>query len=91
MEGLSARQQQLVQEELEREATRLQGYVDELHEIGCELKDFSIGLVDFIGSHEGRDVCLCWKLGEQKIGFWHELNAGFAGRQPISKLKESQD
>src|SRR5690554_5267053 len=67
MQGLSAKEQQLVQEELERETTRLQGYVDELHEIGCELKDFSIGLVDFIGRHLDRDICLCWKLGEQKV------------------------
>ena len=76
--------------DLEREADRMQTYVDELHDIGCELKDFAIGLVDFIGSHEGREICLCWKLGEAKIGYWHELNAGFAGRQPISKLKEDE-
>ncbi len=89
-EGLSAKQQQIVQEDLERETDRMQSYVDELHEIGCELKDFSIGLVDFIGRHDGRDVCLCWKLGEPKIEHWHELNAGFAGRQPISTLKEDE-
>lgn len=89
-EGLSAKQQQIVQENLEHEADRMQQYVDELHDIGCELKDFSIGLVDFIGSHEGREVCLCWKLGEPAIEYWHELNAGFAGRQPISQLKDDE-
>ena len=41
------------------------------------------GLVDFIGRHEGRDVYLCWKLGEERITHWHELNAGFAGRKPV--------
>lgn len=90
-EGLSAKQQQIIQEDLERETDRMQGYVDELHEIGCELKDFTIGLVDFIGRHEDRDVCLCWKLGEAKIDYWHELSAGFAGRQSIATLKESED
>lgn len=90
-EGLSAMQQQLVQEQLEQEMMRLQGYVDELHDIGCELKDYSIGLVDFVGRHQGRDVCLCWKLGEKHIGHWHELSAGFSGRQPIASLEEDED
>jgi hypothetical protein len=74
--------------ELERALERLQVLVDELHEVGCEVKDYSTGLVDFIGRHEGRDVCLCWKLGEEQIGFWHELQAGFAGRKPVSTLDE---
>jgi hypothetical protein len=90
-EGLSAKQQQLVQEQLDRESDKLQGYVDELQEIGCELKDYSIGLVDFIGRHQGRDVCLCWKLGEKKVAHWHELSAGFAGRQPVSSLEEDDE
>ncbi|MGH7179415.1 MAG: DUF2203 domain-containing protein [Tepidisphaeraceae bacterium] len=67
---------------------RLQGYVDELTAIGVELKDFQSGLVDFIGRHQGRDIYLCWKLGEDKIAFWHELQSGFAGRQPVSLLSE---
>ncbi len=90
LEGLSAKQLQWVQEQLDREMDKLQGYVDELQEIGCELKDYSLGLVDFIGRHQGREVCLCWKLGEKQIGFWHELSAGFAGRQPIATLEEDE-
>jgi hypothetical protein len=62
---------------------------DELSNVGCELKDPQIGLIDFVGQHQGHDVYLCWKLGEQKISFWHELDAGFPGRQPISTLEES--
>jgi hypothetical protein len=81
-------QQMLVQERLEGGLGHLQDYVDELTEVGCELKDFRTGLIDFIGRHEGREVCLCWKLGEETIGFWHELHSGFAGRQPVSKLRE---
>ena len=78
------------QGQLERHMTRLEDYVDELTEVGCELKDYQTGLIDFTGRHQGRDVCLCWKLGEEKIGFWHELDAGFAGRQPIASLREKE-
>ena len=74
--------------ELETRLERLQSLVDELTEVGVELKDYSMGLVDFVGRHQGRDVYLCWKLGERQIGYWHELHTGFAGRQPVSTLHE---
>ena len=57
---------------------------EELEEIGCELKDYDLGLVDFPTLRDGREVVLCWKLGEESVTFWHELDAGYAGRQPIS-------
>jgi len=76
------------QSKLDRAAEQLQSYVDELMAIGCQLKDFQLGLVDFIGRHQSRDVCLCWKMGEDSIGFWHELNTGITGRQPVSTLRE---
>ena len=69
---------------------RLKDLVDELSGIGCELKDYQTGLIDFVGRHQGRDIYLCWKLGEEKIAYWHELNAGFAGRKPISLLQEGE-
>ncbi len=50
---------------------------------GCELKGIDEGLVDFPSERDGRVVCLCWRLGEEGISWWHELDAGFAGRQPI--------
>ncbi len=62
---------------------RLNGYVNELTELGCELKDWEIGLVDFPALLDGREVCLCWKSGEEGIEFWHETSTGFPGRQPI--------
>ena len=46
------------------------------------LKDIEEGLVDFPSEREGRTVYLCWKLGEDVIGYWHELDTGFPGRQP---------
>jgi hypothetical protein len=80
--------QQSAQRELDASVDRLQDLVDELSEVGCELKDYETGLIDFVGRHEGHDVNLCWKLGEEKITHWHELDAGFAGRKPVSQLHE---
>jgi hypothetical protein len=76
------------QTQLEACMAKLEDFVDELSEIGCELKDYQTGLIDFVGRHEGRDVYLCWKLGEERITHWHELDSGFAGRQSVSKLHE---
>lgn len=69
-------------EQLTDELTRLQ---DELIDVGCELKDWAAGLVDFPALHRGREVLLCWKLGEPSVSHWHEVDAGFAGRQPIAE------
>ena len=77
-----------LQEQLDTCMNKLEDFVDELSEIGCELKDYQMGLIDFVGRHEGRDVYLCWKLGEERITHWHELDSGFAGRQPVTKLHE---
>jgi hypothetical protein len=79
-----------LQTELDRAVARQDELLDELSNVGVELKDFEVGLVDFIGRHDGRDVCLCWKLGEEQITHWHELNAGFAGRKPVSLLRERE-
>jgi len=87
--AVTGKEQPSAQKELDRAIEQLQSYVDELASIGCQLKDYQTGLIDFIGRHEGRDVCLCWKLGEEKIAYWHELNTGFAGRVPIETLKEN--
>jgi hypothetical protein len=78
-----------LQSELDGRVTRLNELVDELGDVGCELKDYRTGLIDFVGRHKGRDVYLCWKLGEEKVGFWHEINGGYAGRQPVTTLVES--
>ena len=90
LQAAGARDQTAVQSALDRGLDSLQTYVDELVEIGCELKDFNSGLVDFIGRHDGHDVCLCWKLGEETIAYWHEISAGFAGRQPVVTLRETE-
>ena len=79
-----------LQSQLERLLERLEDFVDELTEVGCELKDYSVGLVDFTGRHKGRDVYLCWKLGEEQVAHWHELDAGAAGRKSIRTLREEE-
>jgi hypothetical protein len=81
-------EQTSLQKDLERAMHRLEDFVDELSEIGCDLKDYQMGLIDFTGRHHGHDVCLCWKLGEERVAYWHELDTGFAGRKPVSILKE---
>jgi hypothetical protein len=57
--------------------------VQEIAALGIEVKDLDLGLVDFPAPRDGRVVFLCWRLGEERVLFWHELDAGFAGRQPI--------
>jgi hypothetical protein len=69
--------------EVEKLARQITDYLDELSAVGCVFKGFDDGLVDFFCRFEGRDVFLCWKLGEPEITHWHELDAGFAGRQEL--------
>lgn len=57
--------------------------LETLQELGCEVKDLDQGLVDFPSYRDGKLVYLCWKRGETRIRFWHDLDAGFAGRQPL--------
>jgi len=67
------------------ELERLRGLAEELTSIGCELKDWRRGLVDFPATIDGRDVYYCWRLGEDVVSHWHELDAGFQGRQLIEE------
>lgn len=62
--------------------------LDEVEQSGAIIKDFAAGLVDFPHEYEGRIVYLCWKLGEDDLGWWHEIEDGFAGRQPIETIFE---
>ncbi|HNK62730.1 MAG TPA: DUF2203 domain-containing protein [Anaerolineales bacterium] len=62
---------------------RLDLLLHRLQDMNIEVKDLTIGLIDFPALHEERVVYLCWKYDEGRIQFWHEVEAGFAGRQPI--------
>jgi hypothetical protein len=61
----------------------LAGLSEELEKIGCELKDYRLGLVDFPARLRGREICLCWKAGEDSVQYWHEIDHGYAGRRPV--------
>jgi hypothetical protein len=70
-------------ESLQREGARLESLIAELDATGAELKGIDEGLIDFRSEREGRTVYLCWRQGEETIAYWHELDTGFAGRQPL--------
>lgn len=72
-----------IEEEIEKDIVVLQGYIEELNRLGVELKDPVKGLIDFRSIQDGREVYLCWHLGEEDVAYWHELDAGFAGRQSL--------
>ena len=72
-----------LQRELSQQAQTLRKLLDELTGFGCVLKDPERGLIDFLSLRSGREIYLCWYLGEERINFWHYLDAGFAGRQPL--------
>jgi hypothetical protein len=62
---------------------RVRGMLGELNESGIVVRDIDRGLIDFPAVLDGREVYLCWQLGEESIGFWHGIEDGFAGRQPL--------
>jgi hypothetical protein len=71
------------QAELETEEEKLAAFIDELTKLGVELKGPD-GLCDFYSIMDGREVYLCWRLGEPQVMHWHELDAGVAGRKPLN-------
>ena len=75
--------------EIEKELARVQEYANELLELGVEPKSALDGLVDFPSVFAGRPVYLCWKLGEPRVMYYHELDAGFAGRKPLPVTEAS--
>ena len=62
---------------------RLDGFIHKIQNMGIHIKDLIIGLIDFPSMHESREVYLCWQFGEGDVEYWHEIEAGFAGRQLI--------
>lgn len=61
--------------------------VERIESLGCVLRDLEQGVVDFYAKFEGRDVFLCWRLGERKIRFWREVEDESIGRKRIVELK----
>ena len=61
----------------------MRGLLGEIQQLGIVVRDVDRGLIDFPAILEGREVYLCWQLDEDGIGFWHDLESGFSGRQSL--------
>lgn len=67
-----------------REASSaLEAAMEQLHALGVQVKDLEMGLVDFPTTYRGREVLLCWRMGEPDIAWWHGTEEGFRGRRPV--------
>lgn len=64
-------------------ARALKATVENIQQLGCQLKDVEMGLVDFPTLYRDEEVYLCWKMGETAISFWHHVEDGYQGRRPI--------
>lgn len=69
--------------DLRRDRRRLHGFVQELRHLGVEPKSSIDGLIDFPAELDGRRVYLCWQYDESEVQYWHDIDAGYAGRQPL--------
>jgi hypothetical protein len=68
---------------VEQTAAAVNEIVERVTKMGVEVKDVELGLVDFRSEIDGRVAYLCWKLGEENIGWWHDLDTGYAARKPL--------
>ena len=83
-------QERLVRDErksLKDTVGRMEAAVRQIDDWGVTLRDIGTGLIDFPALANGRPIWLCWKLGEGDIAWWHELEAGIAGRRPLIDLE----
>ena len=69
--------------ELYTDTNRIHLTLEQINGWGILIKDVDTGLVDFPHMRNGREVYLCWRLGEPKVEYWHDTDSGFAGRQPL--------
>ena len=83
--GLAVAYESAAKTRLERNRLEesVQSALDQIQETGCVVKDLDVGLLDFPARIDDEEVYLCWKLGEARVLFWHDLEAGYIGRQPL--------
>ena len=72
-----------VAEAIQSEADAIGACAEQIDAAGAQIKSLEDGLLDFPAQRNGEDVLLCWKLGEDEIGFWHGVDEGFTGRKPL--------
>jgi hypothetical protein len=65
---------------------RLEDLVQQINQLGVEVKDVNSGLCDFLAVYKGREIYLCWRLGEEQVEWWHDLHTGFRGRRHVDQL-----
>lgn len=75
-----------LQELIEAKTKGFEKEIGQLNALGGQLKDLDEGLIDFFTARERTIVCLCWKDGEDQIHFWHDMESGFSGRQPLEGM-----
>jgi hypothetical protein len=81
--GYAASDLSAAQSELSGLADAAIACVEKLEELGVTVKDLDLGLLDFPAELDGREIELCWHVGEDVVAFWHEIGEGYAGRKPI--------
>lgn len=89
--GASARDEESVYSEellqaeldIENDTEQLKGFITELLDLGVELEDPALGVVNFPALREGKEIYLCWKVGEEEVTYWHSLDEGFSERQVL--------
>ncbi len=64
--------------------------INKIHETGCLVKDLDVGLIDFPSLLKGEEIYLCWKMGEPRVGYWHGIHEGFAGRKPLDEPSSNE-
>jgi hypothetical protein len=69
-----------------RDFEKFDTLIHRIQDMDVLIKDINLGLLDFPALKDGREVYLCWQYGEDDIAFWHEIEAGYAGRQPIDSF-----
>ena len=90
LEDIQRRKQAFDRRRTEPVAAEIRALVQTIADMGVQVKDLDVGLIDFPSTRRGREIYLCWKLGEgERISWWHEVNAGFAGRRPIKELYDN--
>ena len=83
--GIPPQELAAAQDEVERAANAVAGYVEAIQERGVVVNDIESGLLDFPSIRDGREILLCWQLGEPAIAYWHDPEEGFAGRRPLQE------
>ena len=72
-----------VASELTLDFITIEYLTEKIQSYGCVIKDLNAGLLDFLTERDGREVYLCWRYGEDRIEYYHELHTGYNGRQPV--------